>query len=185
MKEEMNQDNLCIGRFLAGDSRAFSVLVTKHKDRVFNVVYSLIGRDRESQDIVQEVFLKVYRNLRFFKKRCLFSTWLYRITVNTTYDFLRKRKNLISSEKIMDSCRAKRPDPKEVLLEKEQKEILDRALLRIPLKFKTALVLKDIEGLSYKQISEVLGCRIGTVESKIYRARQLLKKELLNNREEG
>jgi len=92
----MNEDNLWIERFIAGDTIGFEMLVRKYQDRVLNIVYSLIGQDRESEDIAQEVFLKVYHKLSSFKQNSQFFTWLYRIAVNMTYDFLRKRKNFIS-----------------------------------------------------------------------------------------
>lgn len=175
----MNEDKLCIERFLAGEAEGFTMLVRKYQDRVLNIVYSLIGQDRESEDIAQEVFLKVYHSLKSFRKRCQFSTWLYRIVVNTTYDFLRRRKHLISDELAMEKIATSYDDPQDALLRREKEAILKKALANVPLKYRTALVLKDIEGLSYSQIAQVLGCRIGTVESRIYRARQILKEELL------
>lgn len=175
----MNEDSLCIERFLAGDAEGFTMLVRKYQDRVLNIVYSLIGKDRESEDIMQEVFLKVYHSLSSFKQRSQFSTWLYRIVVNTAYDFLRKRKNFVSDEVAMEKSATIYDSPADALLKKEKEAILEKVLANIPLKYRTALVLKDIEGLSYSQISEVLGCSIGTVESRIYRARQFLKEGLL------
>jgi RNA polymerase sigma-70 factor (ECF subfamily) len=157
----------------------FEKLVRKYQDRVLNIVYSVIGQDRESEDISQEVFLKVYHKLDSFSRRCQFSTWLYRIVVNTTYDFLRKRKNFVSYTAAMEKVAVAYDGPADALLKKEKEAILQRALANIPLKYRTALVLKDIEGLSYSQIRQVLRCRIGTVESRIYRARQMLKEELL------
>ena len=90
----MSEEITCIERFLAGENEGFEILVRKYQGRVLNIVYSLVGQDREAEDIMQEVFLKVYDNLKGFKQKSQFSTWLYRITVNTTYDFLRKRKVL-------------------------------------------------------------------------------------------
>lgn len=174
----MNEEMTCIERFLAGENEGFEILVKKYQDRVLNIVYSLVGQDREAEDIMQEVFLKVYDGLKGFKHKSQFSTWLYRITVNTTYDFLRKRKNLVE-EAFLDKITAFYGRPDDTLLLEEKEEMVQEALNKVPFKFRTALVLKDIEGLSYKQISEVLGCGIGTVESKIYRARMFLKKELL------
>lgn len=174
----MNEEMTCIERFLAGENEGFEILVKKYQNRVLNIVYSLVGQDREAEDIMQEVFLKAYDSLKGFKHKSQFSTWLYRITVNTTYDFLRKRKNLVE-EAFLDKIVAFYGRPDDTLLLEEKEEMVQEALNKVPFKFRTALVLKDIEGLSYKQISEVLECSIGTVESKIYRARMSLKKELL------
>ena len=175
----MNEDIIYIEQFLAGEEKGFEMLVRKYQDRVLNIVYSLIGRDRESEDIAQEVFLKVYRSLRSFRQRCQFSTWLYRIVVNTAYDFLRRRRNLVSDEGVLERSAAVCEGPKDALLMREREAMIQKALGSIPIKYRTAVVLKDIEGLSYIEISRVLRCSIGTVESRIYRARQFLKEELL------
>ena len=177
----MNEDNLYIRQFLNGEEKGFEMLVRKYQDRALNIVYSLIGRDRESEDITQEAFLKVYRNLRSFRQRCQFSTWFYRIVVNMTYDFLRRRQNFLSNEGILKRSVAASASPRDTLFMKEKEQMIQGALKRVPLKFRVALVLKDIEGLSYIEIARVLRCSIGTVESKIYRARQFLKAELLKS----
>ena len=174
----MNDDILYIEQFLKGQQEGFEMLVRKYQDRVLNIVYSLIGRDRESEDIALEAFLKVYHNLKSFKQRSKFSTWLYRIVVNTTYDFLRKRKNFISDQDIPETVAAHGESPKDALLTKEREAMVQKALGRVPFKYRMALVLKEIDGLSYIEISRVLCCSIGTVESRIYRARQFLKEGL-------
>jgi len=178
MENQINEDSLYIERFLGGEVEGFEMLVRKYQDRVLNIVYSLLGQDRESEDIAQEVFLKVYHNIGSFRQRSQFSTWLYRIVVNTAYDFLRKRKNFVSDGTVAEETLATDDGPADTLLKKEREAMLEQALANIPLKYRSALVLKDIEGLSYSQISEVLGCSIGTVESRIYRGRQFLKEYL-------
>ena len=185
MKRRKSEDNLYIEQFLAGEEKGFEMLVKKYQNRALNIVYSLIGRDRESEDITQEVFLKVYRNLRSFKERSQFSTWLYRIVVNTTYDFARRRRNSVNNEGILNNIVAGSRGPGDTLLSKEKEQMVQRALENVPFKFRVALVLKDIDGLSYIEIARVLRCRLGTVESKIYRARQFLKAELLKSRSES
>jgi RNA polymerase sigma-70 factor (ECF subfamily) len=175
----MEEDIIYIEQFLNGEEAGFEMLVRKYQNRILNIVYSLIGRDRESEDIAQEVFLKVYHNVCYFKQRSKFSTWLYRITVNTVYDFLRKRKNFINAEEVIEKSATTREDSYNKLQARERKAIIQKALERIPFKYRTAVTLKDIEGLSYLEISGVLRCSIGTVESRIYRARQFLKDELL------
>jgi RNA polymerase sigma-70 factor, ECF subfamily len=175
----MDEDNFYIEQFLGGSNEGFEILVRRYQDRVLNIVYSLIGNDRESEDIAQEVFLKVYHNLKTFNRHCRFSTWLYRIVVNTVYDLLRKRKNFIRDEGIIDNIAAS-GGPVEALLIGEKEAQVRKALASIPIKYRTAVVLKDIDGLSYIEISKVLCCSIGTVESRIYRGRQFLKDKLLN-----
>ncbi|MFA5114945.1 MAG: sigma-70 family RNA polymerase sigma factor [Candidatus Omnitrophota bacterium] len=185
MEKPNNEDSLFIERFLGGETGGFEELVRKYQDRVLNIVYSLIGKDRECEDIAQEVFLKVYHNLGSFRQRSQFSTWLYRIAVNATYDFLRRRRNFLDEEVSPENIAAGSDGPREALSKREKEAALKTALAAVPLEYRTALVLKDIEGLSYAQIAQVLGCRMGTVESRIYRARQILKEKLLKGREEA
>jgi len=174
----MNDDNFYIEQFLSGKDEGFEELVRRYQDRVMNIVYSLVRRDMESEDIAQEVFLKVYRGLKHFRRQSRFSTWLYRIAVNTTYDFLRRRKGILGGDPLPDIC-ADSPGPRDELLAGEKEKMVRLALSKVPFKFSSALVLKEVEGLSYMEIAETLGCGIGTVESRIFRARQLLKKEII------
>ena len=170
--EKRDQDLLIIEDFLLGKEGAFDILVKKYQDRILNIVYSIIGKDLESQDITQEIFLKVYNNLKYFRKKSKFSTWLYRITINTICDFLRKRRKFFDIS-YFDKGLASTPE--EELMKKEDEEFLINLLSKIPLKYRTAFVLKEIDNLNYKEIAEILHCSIGTVESRIYRARQFLK----------
>lgn len=174
----MNEDIKLIEEFLAGDVKGFEMLVKKYQNRTLNIVYSLVGNDRDSEDIMQEVFLKVYHALGTFRGSSQFSTWLYRISVNTTYDFLRKRKHMTVHEDISKAQAVVDETSQQALSVKEKKEEVQKALESIPLHYRSAVVLKDIEGLGYAEIARVLGCSIGTVESRIHRARQLLKTKL-------
>lgn len=181
MEEQMNEDDLYIRQFLDGKERGFEMLVRKYQNRALNIVYSLIGKDRESEDIIQEVFLRVYRNLRFFKRKCHFSTWLYRIVVNITYDFLRRRQRTVNKEDKFNGNIASGQNPRDLLLRREKERMVQAALNKVPVKFRVPLVFKDVEGLSYMEIAGILRCRIGTIESRIYRARKYLRKELLKS----
>ncbi|HNX80553.1 MAG TPA: sigma-70 family RNA polymerase sigma factor [Candidatus Omnitrophota bacterium] len=175
----MNEDLQFIEQFLTGDDKGFEALVRKYQDRALNIVYSVVGNDRDSQDIVQEAFLKVYNNLQTFRKKSQFTTWIYRIVVNTAYDFLRKRKNIIIDGAILERTASSAFGPYDALSRKERDAMLQQALGNVPVVYRVALVLKDIENLRYEEIAQILQCSIGTVESKIYRARQILKGELV------
>lgn len=175
----MDEDTLFIHKFLDGDEKGFEALVNKYQDRVLNIACSIAGKDRDGEDIAQETFLKVYYGLKSFKRNAQFSTWLYRIAVNTAYSCMRKRDRYVKDENVLEASISTDAGPKDALLIKEKQAMLKKALMKVPVKFRAAMVLKDIEGLSYAEISKVLNCRIGTVESKIYRARQFLKEELL------
>jgi RNA polymerase sigma-70 factor (ECF subfamily) len=175
----MDEDIRYIERFLAGEHAGFEALVKKYQSRVLNIVYSMIGRDRDCDDIMQDVFLKVYHHLRGFNRASRFSTWLYRIVANSVYDLLRRRKTLVLDNDALETRASKDDDPQEALLAKEREAMVQEALNRVPSAYRMAIVLKDIEGLSYEEISHVLRCRIGTVESKIFRGRQYLREAIL------
>lgn len=148
------------------------MLVRKYHNRIINIANSLSGNAADAEDIAQEAFLKVYHNLKDFRNQARFSSWLYRITLNTAYDHLRKNKRKTASLDELDYSRI--PDNKnsEDIL---AKETLRKALDKIPFDFRSALILKEIEGLSYEEIAQTLKIRLGTVESRIFRARRMLK----------
>lgn len=175
----MDEDLGLINKFKAGQMEGFEMLVKKYHNRLVNIANSLTGNTSDAEDIAQETFLKVYRNLNDFRNQAKFSSWLYRITLNTAYDHLRKNKHKNASLDEMDYSRI--PDNKtseDVLA----KETLRKALDKIPFDFRSALILKEIEGLSYEEIAQALKIRLGTVESRIFRARRMLK-NLLTRKE--
>lgn len=171
----MDEDLGLINKFKAGQMEGFEMLVRKYHNRLINIAHSLTSNASDAEDIAQEAFLKVYHNLKDFRNQAKFSSWLYRITLNTAYDHLRKNKHKNASLDEMDYSRI--PDNKnseDVLA----KETLRKALDKIPFDFRSALILKEIEGLSYEEIAQALKIRLGTVESRIFRARRMLKKLL-------
>ena len=171
------EDDLLIERFLSGDEEGFEMLVKKYQNHVINIVYLLIGETQDADDIAQEVFIKVYKNLGSFNKKAKFSTWLYRIAVNTTYNHLKKEERYVPSGYRKDSDVFKKTSLTN-LERKELQELIRKSIERLPFKYRTVIVLKEIEGLSYKDIAKSLCCRIGTVESRLFRARSMLKKIL-------
>ncbi|MCK9603539.1 MAG: sigma-70 family RNA polymerase sigma factor [Candidatus Omnitrophica bacterium] len=172
------EDYLLIDRFLAGDEECFGTLVKKYQNYVINIVYSLSSNFQAAPDIAQEVFIKVYKNLLYFKKESAFSTWLYRITINTTYSFIRaKRELFVAVNTSAEPLRITKGSLTE-LEEKERRQLVQEAIGSLPSKYRTVLVLKDIEGLSYIEIARILKCRLGTVESRLSRAREVLKRAL-------
>ncbi len=171
------EDYTLIDRFLSGDGEAFDILVKKYQNYVINTIYSLSGKTQLAEDIAQEVFIKVYQNLSSFKKKAAFSTWLYRITVNTTYNCLKNKKNYVSLDCIDNNIDFRKTFVNQ-LDDAERQEIVRKAIASLPFKYRSVLVLKDIEGFSYRDIAQILGCRIGTVESRLFRARSILRKVL-------
>lgn len=149
----------------------FEKLVNQYASRVSNIIYQMLGSPNEVDDLSQEVFIKAYRHLKYFRKESKFFTWLYRITVNTVWDYLRRQKHrkTVPLEGI---------EPIHIDNNSELKELLNAEIRKLPLKYRTILILKDIEGLSYKEIAKILRCRIGTVESRLFRARDALREKL-------
>jgi RNA polymerase sigma-70 factor (ECF subfamily) len=171
----MSDEKQLLDEALLGNKKAFSGLVDLYKDNVINIAYKLSGNYEAAQDIAQESFIKAYTKLGSFRKEASFMTWLYRVTYNTACNYLRqhKIKTLLLNEEILASY-------KETPEEAELKDIVNEAIESLPLKLKTIIVLRDFEGLSYKEISEIIKRPVGTVESRLARARSKLK-ELLKD----
>ncbi len=166
-----------------GNEEAFSVLVRRYKTKVFHLAYSLTGDRDSADDLAQEAFIKAYFGLPGFQFRSGFGTWLYRITVNHVKDYLRKKGKMsrISIEKISEASFAEEDDG--IKKEKEQAEEKRRQLLRLavqalPEKHRIILSLRDIQGLSYAEIAEILNIPPGTVDSRLHRARKMLRKKI-------
>jgi RNA polymerase sigma-70 factor (ECF subfamily) len=169
-----------------GSHDAFRVLVERYSERVLNVVYQLVGDRNESEDVVQDIFVKVYRKLDSFELRSSFYTWLYRIAVNTASDHLKRRRRrdeAVSLEALPpifeDGSRLAR-SPHRAVLDDELRARIDRAVESLPEPYKTVLILREFEDCSYEQMAEILGCSIGTVESRLFRARQRLREKLMS-----
>lgn len=178
-----------------GDMHAFEELILKHEKIVYNVALRMMNHGEDAKDISQEVFLKAYRSLSNFDERSAFSTWLYRITHNTCIDEMRKRKGkqsysleeeLENEEGSMQRQIADEGDtPEESLLREEQKSEILQALDNLSAEHKAAIILRDVKGLSYEEIAEILELSLGTVKSRISRGRNQLKKEILKMREQN
>lgn len=182
-----------IRRAKQGDMLAFEELILKHEKIVYNLAFRMMNHSEDAKDISQEVFLKAYRSLSNFDERSAFSTWLYRITHNTCIDEMRKRKGkqsysleeeLENEEGSMQRQIADEGDtPEESLLREEQKSEILQALDMLSEEHKAAIILRDVKGLSYEEIAEILNLSLGTVKSRISRARNHLKTEILKIRE--
>ena len=184
----MEEDFELLAKFKKGDQQAFELLVRKYKTTVFNTIYSIMGNAQEADDTAQEVFLKVYTKADSFKGEASFSTWLYRITVNRCVDELRRRKNkIISYEtefnqeeklKLKGVLASRENDITEKLRQKELQDIIQKAMNSLPEKYRIILTLKEIEGLSYKEISQIMKISLAKVKIWLFRARQKLKGKL-------
>ena len=186
-------DQRLIAECLRGDPAAFGVLVRRYQDRLYNTVFRLVGNAEDAQDVVQEAFLNAYQSLGGFKGDSLFFTWLYRIAVNAAISFKRKRRVVIP----IDAARGvvsgvprgvEPPDPSELsrpghaLEQEEQGHRIQRALSRLSPEHRAVLILKDMEGQKYETMAEILQVPIGTIRSRLHRARLELR-ELLEKDE--
>jgi len=172
-----------IERSKQGDEDAFAVLVNNYKTKVFNLAYSFT-RDRETaDDLTQEVFIKVYYALEKFQFKSKFGTWLYRIAVNHIKDHLRKsgKEQHLSIDRL--SREPSLPENEIQKKEREQeafdrKKLLYRALRTLPEKHQIILTLRDVQGHSYEEIASILKLSPGTVDSRLHRARRMLRKKI-------
>ena len=163
-----------IKRFIDGDESTFKILMLKHKDKVRNLVFLTMGNRELVDDVSQEVFISVFNKLKFFRFESQFTTWLYRITVNKCKDHLRKIKirSIFIPIKDTDENIGGYSKPSESI---DVKEVVQAAIEKLPEKLKVPLVMREMDGLSYKEIADQLFCEVGTIKSRIFRARETLK----------
>jgi len=175
----------------AGDMTAFDHLVLKHKDKLFNMVYWLLGDYQEANDCAQEIFIKVFKSIKKFRFESAFSTWLYRIAINTCKNRLKSsefrwNKKTVSLENPESSKEGNRayeiqngsPSPENKLEKKEKIMLIQKAVNSLPQDQNRVIVLRDIQGLSYQEIADITGLNLGTVKSRLARARMELRKNL-------
>ncbi len=180
-KKEINKTDLLnemdfqlIRSFNDGDESAFTKLILRHKEKMRNLCYVTIGDSDNIDDIIQDVLINVYKNLSNFRFEAKFSTWLYRITVNKCRDYLRKKKTRSVLVPIDNQYNLHSPNSR-LDEEPDLSRILNSAINRLPEKLKTPLIMRDVEGFSYNEIAEKLNLEIGTVKSRIFRARETLR----------
>ncbi len=168
-------------RARAGEEAAFRELVERYTSRVFALVRNLVRDAVDAEDVTQEVFYKVYAKLETFREDSSFYTWLYRVAFNTATDHLKRRRHEREIQvedfaflPVADDAET----PAESVGRRDLRAEIRSAMARLPEKFRTILVLRELEGLAYEEISAVLGIAIGTVESRIFRAREKLKRLL-------
>ena len=174
-------DEVLITLFQQGERDAFRVLVDRYHGRIKNLIFSIFHESGVIDDLAQEVFIKAYEALPRFRFQSSFYTWLYRIAVNRSRDELRKRKvrRFFSLQSMMESREVEESPTFAVEPgDNEMQEIIAKGLQSLPEKFRVAIILKDIDGLSYEEMAEVMECEIGTVKSRLSRARAMLREVL-------
>lgn len=185
---DVSREERLISHAVAGDSAAFSELMTLHERRMYAVALRICANREDAQDCLQDAMLRIYRSLGSFKGQSSFSTWVYRITMNTCLDELRRRKsrNATSLDNLLDNGWSPSDDdnaPERHALASEQRRVIDRAIAELPEDMRSAVVLRDVQGFSYDEIAEMLEANIGTIKSRISRGREKLRLILRENAE--
>lgn len=178
----MSDDAQLIDQALNGRSDAFGQLVLKYQDRLFNSLFHVVGHAEDARDIVQEAFVQAFLKLETFQHRSAFYTWLYRIAFNVAVTHRRRRRPTVS----MDGLRQNNlepadddHDPTESLERKERCQQVRRAIAQLPDEYRAVLVLREIDGCCYESIADILDLPLGTVRSRLHRARLQLRETLV------
>ena len=177
----MVSDDALISSFLTGDVGAFEELVDKYHKPVFRMVMGLVGNESDAEELTQDIFVKIFFRLGGFKREAAFSTWLYTIVQNSVKTFRTKKRlsTVFSLDWMTDHDRFEIPDfsrsTHEKLEGKEMLEILNRALQKLSFKLRQILILKEVNELSYEEMAQILDCSIGTVKSRLSRAKEKLR----------
>lgn len=182
-------DQDLVERMRAGNDTAFEALLERYRDRVYRLVISLTKNPADAEEVLQEIFLTVYRKIAGFEHRSAFSTWLYRVTVNTALMKLRSRGPVQESidehlpQFTKDGRHARMvvdftQGPEKQLLRKEREQVLREAIEALPPDYKVVLVLRDLEGLSNEQVAEAVDASVLTIKARLHRARLVLRGKL-------
>lgn len=191
----MPSDEELVTRSKNGDIDAFEELVNRYERKIYTIAYRLIGNREDANDLAQEAFLKAFQGINNFREEASFQTWLCRITTNVCRDEIRKRIRkpvdrldeaiVLEEGEVARQVAIQEPGPAELYEQKELSERIQKLINSLSPDFRVALVLRDIQGYSYEEISEYLDCSLGTVKSRISRARNYLKEKLLLEREQN
>ena len=184
-KKETNReaDLALVRRAKRGDYRAFDLLVLKYQSRLVSIAFKYVKEIQLAEDISQEAFIKAYKAIDSFREESAFYTWLYRITANTAKNYLvykgRRRESSISELSTLENEEqlviVSHDSPDEMLLAQELRNTLFNALSSLPEDTRTALSLREFEGLNYEEIANIMNCPVGTVRSRIFRGREALE----------
>lgn len=201
-KKQTNKeaDLALVRRAKKGDYRAFDLLVLKYQSRIVSIAFKFVKEIQLAEDISQESFIKAYRSINSFREESAFYTWLYRITANTAKNYLvskgRRKESSISELSISENEDffelPTNDSPEQILMAQSLKDTIYDALSGLPEDTRTALSLREFEGLNYEEIAEIMNCPVGTVRSRIFRGREALenlispitdKFKVMNNKE--
>ena len=182
-REKGEEERQLVRRAQSGEEAAFEELIRRHQQRVFGLVSGILRRREDVEDVVQQVFLKVFLSLKRFDQRSAFSTWLYKISVNECWDYLRKKKVRpllyeadLSEEQVsrLDGAASAVSPPESPVKRAEVRDLLERMLENLPVQDRALLVLKEMEGFSVEELAEILDLNVNTVKVRLFRSRAKL-----------
>lgn len=185
MSEELT-DQILVEKAQQGDKKAFNLLVARYQNKVAGLLTRYVSAN-DIPDVVQETFIKVYRSLESFRGESAFYTWVYRIAVNTAKNYLMTQGRRPPTEDLLAEdaesyeigSRLRNIDtPENLTLSDELKDIVFKTIESLPDELKTAITLRELEGMSYEEIAEIMDCPVGTVRSRIFRAREFIENQL-------
>lgn len=179
---DIEQERELVLRCQSGDADAMGTLIIRYQHWVYNIAYGILGHHQDAQDVAQDVFLSVWENIEKFEFRSQFSTWLYRIVKNKCFNHIDQYQRRKTDPTEIDDSQPWVPldtaTPEDAALRSEEKDIVHSALTRLKDSYREILVLRELRELPYEEISEILGCTLGRVKSRLHEARKALKKEL-------
>ena len=185
MQEALAGEELLIERCQQGDTVAFDRLVERHGQWVYNLAYRMVGDREEAHDMAQEAFVRAFAAIKGFRRGSSFATWLYRVTTNACLDEIKRRRrrplpasSLLSDEGPAPDPPDGTPDVAERVVAMERREVVRRAIASLPLHHRATLVLCELQGCSYEEVAAITKTNVGTVKSRLNRARIALKKAL-------
>ncbi len=190
----MTDEKTLITQAQSGDVAAFEALVSEYQKKIFSIAYRMLQNQEDAADLTQEILVKVFKNLNRFKGDSKFSTWIYRVATNACLDELKKShrkytaysldKELETEDgSLLTEVRDERPTPEAVAEKKAVQKAVQAAIGKLNEDHRSVIVLRDLQGFSYEEIAKVLQCSVGTVKSRINRARSNLKKILMQDKE--
>ena len=179
----MLDDRQLVAQAQGGDPEAFSQLVERHQTMVYRLALGKTGSPQDAEEVTQTAFLKAWQGLRTFQGKAAFSTWLYRLTANAAVDLLRRRREpaLSLDDPDLPPIPDQAPSPEELSMAAERRRLLWQAIDQLPESHRLPLVLRELEGLSYREIARALDLEEGTVKSRLARGRLMLRQQLLES----
>lgn len=184
---EPTSDQLLVERVQRGDRRAFDLLVLRYQQRIIKLIMRYVHDSAEAQDVAQEAFIKAYRALPSFRGESAFYTWMYRIAINTAKNYLvsQQRRPMDYDLDLQDprnfelNARLRDEDsPEGIALQDELRRTVEQTIASLPEELRTAIMLREIDGLSYEEIAQAMDCPVGTVRSRIFRAREAIDRSI-------